>query len=108
MTEADHADLSRRLALAIGYTPEDVRICKDGTEHWCEVRWPLTWWSGWWVFNYRDPDVIWRVAERYDVFPTRLADARWLAVMGETLTFCYGHGSTAAEAVARAVIRGMP
>lgn len=105
MTEADHADLSRRLALAIGHAPEDVSIWKEGTEHLCIVRRPHLG-PGWRCFDYRDPAVIWRVAERYDVFPTRLADARWLAVMGETLTFCYGHGSTAAEAVARAVIRG--
>lgn len=98
MTEADHADLSRRLALALGWRegtyPEPRMVVQ---------RWGVVCWDGnkWRRFDYRDPAVIWPIAERFDCFPFRLSDGKWSA---------YASGgkhvvtATAAEAVALAVI----
>lgn len=73
----DHADISRRLALAIGHTkvqafnpPKDMRI----------LVWTDT---GYRVFDYRAFDVIWPIAERFNCFPT-LSD-------GGRLWFCGAH-----------------
>lgn len=55
MTETEHAELSRRLALAIGYYPESVRIARNG----CEVF--REYFPGgepdWRTFSYGDPSV---------------------------------------------------
>lgn len=94
MTEADHADLSRRLALAIG-CPENSAIRGYTGAH--------VWWRNKWRrFDYRDPAVIWPIAERYRAFPVRTSDGVWHAYsyVGNT----NDKGDTAAEAVARAVI----
>lgn len=99
----DHADLSRRLALAIGWVEGDM-VPVPRTLHLIEpeVVWILDDDKVWRIFDYRDPSVIWPIAERYDAFPVRLDATRWTAMYGKCGTFCYG--DTAAEAVARAVI----
>lgn len=55
--EADHAALSRDLALALGYAPEHVAYGVDGGAYvWGD--WPD--WRGWFSgrpFDYRDPTV---------------------------------------------------
>lgn len=94
------AEISRRLALAIGW---DVLPVSGGDDRACVVdhanqidRY----------FDYRDPAVIWPIAERFDCFPS-LWDGEgpeaWKA-------WCdpYGHSifaDTAAKAVALAVIK---
>lgn len=63
MTDQEHADLSRRLALAIGYAPESVRVRTNPPDasEWivCEVYRQSTFdYKPWWhVFDYRQPDV---------------------------------------------------
>ncbi len=99
----DHADLGRRLALAIGYAPKDVRVRRVLTDPICEVRRifldGLPYWR---FFDYRDPAIIWPIAERYRAFPVRTSDGVWHAYsyVGNT----NDKGDTAAEAVARAVV----
>ena len=99
MTEADHAELSRRLALAIGW-PENSAIRGYTGAH--------VWWRNKWRrFDYRDPVIAWRVAERYNAFPVKTSETQWLAgcrTTGPRATGVYMHADTAAEAVARAVI----
>lgn len=97
----DHADLSRRLALAIGYAPEDVRVRKSlllgyVCDVWTRQGAIRNWWRR---FDYRDPVVIWPIAEHFDCFPWKNGGTHWCAG-----GMRYYYGDTAAEAVARAVI----
>ena len=55
MTEQDHADLSRRLALALGYYPESVRT---------------------YMFMFVE---VWRVERKYRGFDHAAAPCRWHA-----------------------------
>ena len=51
----NHAELSRDLALALGYAPEDAHLDPDGD---CWVwREPAFGPHGWKLFDYRDPSV---------------------------------------------------
>lgn len=95
---SDHAELSRSLAVAIGYAPEDVRLFTWPAIRKCEVRWR----GKWRRFDHRDPAVIWPIAEKYNFFPMRWADGTWSAPkMGGIV-----NADTAAKAVALAVIGG--
>ncbi len=95
------AEINRHLALAIGWKAEQMEasaVC-DGVilpnpDHGENYR----------VFDYRDPTVIWPVAERYKCFPDHCADDR-----GDWFAWCrrihdFVHADTAAKAVALAVI----
>ena len=86
------AEISRALALAIGW-PESATIVTHGQ---CFI------WYGSRRFDYRDPAVIWPIAERYNCFPRLLTDGTWCATTNVKLFL----SDTAAEAVARAVIGG--
>lgn len=90
------AEISRRLALAIGW---DVLPLEDGDEAATVVdhvslvdRY----------FDYRDPAVIWPIAEAYNLFPGRWLDS-W-AVWDDDLDIEVS-ADTAAKAVALAVIK---
>ena len=103
----NHAELSRDLALALGYPPKSVRV-KEAPPVRCQV-WPTKNWTigdgpfhRWWDFDYRDPTVVVPLIEllmvKHDI-------DMWLAIDGKF--HMYGSGVTAdtlAEAVARAVI----
>lgn len=91
------AELSRQLALAIGWpenaqwpAPRMAAIDGGGVQCWTG--------SGWRHFDYRDPAVIWPIAERYNCFPIR-HDKAWQAIRDG-----WHFADTAAEAVARAVV----
>jgi len=99
------AEISRRLALAIGW---DVLPVSGGDDRACVVdhanqidRY----------FDYRDPAVIWPIAERFDCFPSRTpweAPASWSAFFDDSLNSGrteYVEAETAAKAVALAVIK---
>jgi hypothetical protein len=90
------AEISRRLALAIGWDvlpPED----EDGDEvavvvdHANQIER---------YFDYRDPAVIWPIAEVFNCFPMRIEGA-WGAWFGVGVWT----SDTAAKAVALAVIK---
>lgn len=93
------AEISRRLALAIGW---DVLPVSGGDDCACVVdhanqidRY----------FDYRDPAISWAVAERFDCFPRQwdeTGDSAWLAYCGD---FGATFADTAAKAVALAVIK---
>lgn len=61
-------DINRRLALAIGYAPEDVWVCGDGNVLvWREIG--DTHQLHWQVLDYRHPGTIYPIAEKYKMFP---------------------------------------
>jgi len=96
--DIDHADISRRLALAIGWDQRDMKSSPAGMVLECRGEY------GWQLFSYDDPAVIWPIAERFDAFPYRISGTdRWFARVDGSR---YGeYGDTAALAVAMAVIK---
>lgn len=96
------AEISRRLALAIGW---DVLPLEDGDEaaivvdHVNQIDR---------YFDYRDPVVIWSIAERFNSFPqANLFDSGWHAITqdGWDKGLDQSCADTAAKAVALAVIK---
>lgn len=107
MTEWSDAEISRRLALAIGWEPELVRMHLDFvyTAYWPNKATRSVLLSSgcypvpmlpWRKFDYRDPAVYAPIAERFNCFPTRWG-SEWKAEAGWS--------DTAAKAVALAVIK---
>lgn len=106
MNDMTDAQISRKLALAIGYRPEDVRTAPDAVKV-VEVNRPCIYGDSWYRFDYDSPDVIWAVAERFDCFPYLLTrDGTWRAVFKDRdgLYMTEAQADTAAKAVALAVI----
>lgn len=95
------AQISMRLAMAIGWDVLPVEDVDDGVivlDHAKQIDR---------YFDYRDPDVIWPIAERFDCFPVqanhhkRHGGRGWIVPTG---TISDVH-ETAAKAVALAVIK---
>ena len=94
----NHVETSRHLALAIGYLPEQMQF---NALNVCEVLYQNPFFGlSWRRFDYRDPVVIWQVAERYNVFPVRAETGVW----DVPSVPMFGGADTAAKAVALAVI----
>ena len=100
------AEISRRLALEIGWKADEIRI--DHTwiqepivEVWYTLRNAPENYKIWRRFDYRDPSVIWPIAERFDCFPLRLGK-KWAAQKMHAEPVA---SDTAAKAVALAVIK---
>lgn len=68
-------EIDRRLALAIGYLPEDVLDLGDSGR--------ITVWRAdrWRVFSHKEWETIGPIAERFDLFPVRLTDGKWSRVV---------------------------
>jgi len=98
MTDFDHAEISRRLALAIGW-PED----RVGGNSWGAVFIKPEKGHIGRFFDYRDPLIAWSVAERFNCFPSQASSGtEWVAyTAGAKTTWA----DTAAIAVAMAVIK---
>ena len=94
-------DISKALALAIGWPEVDVKSLDD-ERIWvyCGTRFVRDGYGPWRLFDYRDPVVIWPIAVRYDCFPYK-SGGRWL-VPGKIELVYY---DSAEKAVAIAVIR---
>ena len=89
-------EISKALALAIGWKPENVlpnEVNQVVMQCWIYVGYE------WRVFDYRDPAVIWPIAERYNCFQKRMI-TEWSVIRFDMQTY----GDTAAKAVALAVI----
>lgn len=97
MTEREHADLSRRLALALGWCTVAGKLEE------VEVHGPKM--HGFRRFDYRDPTVWGPVLEwlqnRHDVQTIRYGDVSQVWISGRG---AIGVGNTLPEAVALAVI----
>jgi hypothetical protein len=103
-------EISKALALAIGWTENrcdengcldpDVAIFGHSVGHHYSEPDEVKCWDGdiWRTFDYRDPAVIWPIAERFDAFPSRWRNEGW--VVGLNL----GISDTPQKAVAMAVI----
>jgi len=84
-------EISKALALAIGWKKDDIAMFSNEMEVWS---------GGWRTFDYRDWNVIGPIAERYNFFPQR-AFYQW-QVRGWTDTLA----DTTQKAIALAVIKG--
>lgn len=98
MTPKDHLEISRKLALAIGWKPERVHTHLHGTDYAISIVKPDEE-TALRLFDYRDWNVIGPIAERFDCFP-RWNGWSWECV-GPT---DYISGNTPQLAIARAVI----
>lgn len=121
-------EISKALAMAIGWhrpmlTPRGLCVY---TGHALDrVKTSSQWARGYRLFDYRDPAVIWPIAERYSAFPSSLVDGNFrkakarnrAGVIGWEVIMCDYKNSTeykakwlrfqadtAAKAVALAVI----
>ena len=103
MTDFDHAEISRRLALAIGWPEQKLYSEGDGSFCSINVTPPDVFGEMWRDFDYRDPLIAWRVAERFNCFPAMVSSGtQWYAyTAGASTTWA----DTAALAVAMAVIK---
>ena len=99
-------EISKALALAIGWQHHQMQETFEGLLVCTRIA-TLRQFSTWRLFDYRDPTVIWPIAERYGGFPKR-ASASWVAVHHKLLPgiSCPYYADTAAKAVALAVIGG--
>ena len=102
-------EISRRLALAIGYTPKDVMLNLSGGISVQRSESPQGYAvPGWYSFDYRDGETIWPIAEAYNCFPQKMRAADlWSApVLGNLYPrMNYEFADTAAKVVALAVIK---
>jgi hypothetical protein len=97
-------EINMQLALAIGHKSGWVNT------HGTDSVWVFTGTTNR-QFDYRDPAVIWPIAERFDAFPSKsqgLSPGWWPrgVVRGKCMSHI-GICDTAAKAVALAVIEGM-
>lgn len=108
-------EISKALALAIGWTEDrldengclDPDVIIEGAAFGQEAG-VFVWRDGfmWERFDYRDPAVIWRIAERYNCFPLHQGSSQQ-RYHGMWVSWRNGRNipaDTAAKAVALAVI----
>jgi hypothetical protein len=92
-------EINRRLALAIGWEPKDMRPTLEVLFLMDRSRGPY--FHTWEAFDYRDWRVIGPIAERYNCFP-------WRGDSGEWVSYAPGYlppfADTPQEAIALAVI----
>lgn len=91
-------EISKALALAIGYSSTDVAFHED--------MWAIVVHTGarWREFDYKDWSVIGPIAERYDCFPKQLKTGAWCCV--DKHDWITSHENTPQKAIALAVIDG--
>lgn len=68
-------EIDRRLALAIGYRPEDVMVVRATGQI------VVDYYGIWSLFSHLRWDVVGPIAERFDLFPVRLTDGKWSRVV---------------------------
>lgn len=94
-------DIDRRLALAIGWRPEQMRVIHGSLHIYYD---PANQYD-WRLFRHKDPAVIWPIAERYDCFPAYDPVKKdWAAYTQESKRMSYDINP--ATVVALAVIGG--
>jgi hypothetical protein len=105
MTDLEHADISRRLALAIGWAEQDVKNVDGVTKirRYYIFIGRETASEYWQVFDFTSPAVIWPIAERFNAFPWVYSKNRWHANVDDSGPVQMA--DTAALAVALAVIK---
>lgn len=68
-------EIDRRLALAIGYRPEDVMVVRATGQI------VVDYYGIWSLFSHLRWDVVGPIAEKFDLFPVRLTDGKWSRVV---------------------------
>ncbi len=63
-------EIDRRLALAIGYTTEDVKFSNGSV--WVLRSLPLDYPRSWWPFYHKAADTIYPIAEHFKMMPVWL------------------------------------
>ncbi len=100
-------EISKALSLAIGWKVHQILIENNSLLICVKVA-TLTNNAYWRRFDYRDPAVIWPIAERHNSFPlkSKLKERGWFSRSSKSpLSGSYmRHGDTAAKAVALAII----
>lgn len=99
MTEQEHLEVSRKLALAIGWPENKFWVDGSGV---LRINFMFDPRHGdlWNVFDYRDWNVIGPIAERFDCFPSKYSSGEWVSWMhGKD-----GEADTPQLAIALAVI----
>lgn len=91
-------EISQQLAVAIGWPAKKVSLKMVAGQ--CMVNYDRQYWR---MFDYRRPDTIWPIAERFECFPFAGGPTKWGAVCRGYLNG--GCADTAAKAVAFAVIK---
>lgn len=97
-------EISRRLALAIGWAPDNIRVSRDAV--YVGMLFDVTYW---WAFDYTDCEVIWPIAERFNAFPELDCGTmqRWSArCWAPDGRYQIQIADTAAKATALAIIGG--
>ena len=83
--EMGNTEISRRLALAIGYAPQNVRV-DDGVVEVLRAD-EFGWY--WMPFNHTDERTIFRIAARYNLFPHwSAASKKWVTPLIQTESGC--------------------
>ena len=93
-------EISKALALAIGWKPEQMRLPathRDGMQ--LEIA--TNYGDCWRVFSYRDWNVIGPIAARHNCFPVRITSRLWLY---KNVTADTPQKAIALAVIARAVI----
>lgn len=102
--EMTDTEISRRLALAIGYAPQNVRV-DDGVVEVLRAD-EFGWY--WMPFSHLSERTIFRIAERFKLFPQWDADKQCWLVKNRTLSTWSADASTCiALAVIEASERGL-
>ena len=100
MTTLTDLEINKRLALAIGWKQHQIQDAAfNGSILICVEVATLSSDAWWCRFDYRDPAVIWPIAERYNCFPLKSGAGWWASTETASST-----EHTAAKAVALAVI----
>jgi hypothetical protein len=101
----DDKEISKALALAIGYLPEHIRDDRVLKGRIQVFRQPDGFIGSWFPFSYKAGNVIWPIAVTYDCFPYRLPHGgNWIVerIFGNWESTA---GKTPEKAVALAVIK---
>lgn len=98
-------EINVKLALVIGWKSEQIEpMLEQHCVNICTAAATLTKPAAWCCFDFKDPAVIWPIAERYNIWPSRIIDGHnkglWFSHGGLHAVTC----DTAAKSVALAVI----
>lgn len=91
-------EISQQLAVAIGWPAKKVSLKMVAGQ--CMVNYDRQYWR---MFDYRRPDTIWPIAERFNCFPV-IIGPEWNAICASG-NYSSSYADTAAKAVALAVIK---
>jgi hypothetical protein len=99
-------EINRRLALAIGYAPEDVALSQCRVFVWRQS--PISFVRTWLEFDHKDWRTIGPIMERYRMFPEWWCEVgKWCIDRGDFVLADAGARTCAALSVIEAHERGL-